>query len=389
MTERVQGRAACSRGSIGRQTRTARGLVASILVTITLAFLVPLASPVLVSPAKAASAAELEFVRLLNEYRQQNGRGTLYISEKASTAAQRHSSDMGKYRFFNHVTQRSDWFGAGATFSTRLAASGYTGWGAIGENIAAGQSTAASVFTAWKNSSGHRANMLNPSYRVVGIGLAYIPGSPFGSYWTTDFGDKIDSSSYNPASPGPFRDVSGVHPHVAAIADLSKAGIINGYQDGTFQPGAPVLRQQFAKMIVLSLALKCTEADVPQFRDVAGTGAATLYPDNFIAAAFRYGITNGTSPSTFSPKNSISRAQVVTMVVRAVEKLYPRALQAPPSGYVAAWRNLGSPHDGTVRKAQYNGLLAGLSLAQLSPTGAMSRAEVAQILYNMEKKVGL
>jgi uncharacterized protein YkwD len=360
----------------------------SALAVLLLALVLPLATPALVSPAKAASAAELEFVRLINEYRQANGRSALLISEKASTAARRHSSDMGTYRFFDHKTIRSSWFAAGSSFSQRLNASGYTGWGAVGENIAAGQSTAAAVFTAWRNSSGHNANMLNPSYRVIGIGLAYVSGSPFGSYWTTDFGDKVDSTAYNPAKPGPFKDVSGVHPNVTAITDLTKEGVISGYTDGTFHPSASVLRMQFAKMIVLALGLPCSEADAVRFRDVAPTGSATLYPDNYIAVAYRKGITNGTSATTYSPKSNISRAQTVTMVVRAVEKLHPGKLQNPPSGYVAAWRNLGAPHDATVRKAQYNGLLAGLPVSQLSPTGAMTRAEVAQILFNMQTKIG-
>jgi hypothetical protein len=320
----------------------------SALAVLLLALVLPLATPALVSPAKAASAAELEFV----------------ISEKASTAARRHSSDMGTYRFFDHKTIRSSWFAAGSSFSQRLNASGYTGWGAVGENIAAGQSTAAAVFTAWRNSSGHNANMLNSSYRVIGIGLAYVSGSPFGSYWTT------------------------VHPNVTAITDLTKEGVISGYTDGTFHPSASVLRMQFAKMIVLALGLPCSEADAVRFRDVAPTGSATLYPDNYIAVAYRKGITNGTSATTYSPKSNISRAQTVTMVVRAVEKLHPGKLQNPPSGYVAAWRNLGAPHDATVRKAKYNGLLAGLPVSQLSPTGAMTRAEVAQILFNMQTKIG-
>src|SRR5438067_700247 len=65
---------------------------------------------------------------------------------------------------------------------------GYALTGSAGENIAAGYAGAQDTFTQWKNSPGHNANMLNGSYRVIGIGRAYVKGSPYGWYWTTDFG---------------------------------------------------------------------------------------------------------------------------------------------------------------------------------------------------------
>jgi uncharacterized protein YkwD len=56
------------------------------------------------------------------------------------------------------------------------------------ENIAYGYSSAQSVFDGCKNSPGHNANMLNPSFKVIGIGYA---GDAH--YWTTDFGGYVDT----------------------------------------------------------------------------------------------------------------------------------------------------------------------------------------------------
>ena len=67
---------------------------------------------------------------------------------------------------------------------------GYNTW--LGENIAAGFSTAQSVFDAWRNSPGHNANMLGANYTAIGIGRSYLAGSPYGWYWTTDFGGVSD-----------------------------------------------------------------------------------------------------------------------------------------------------------------------------------------------------
>jgi hypothetical protein len=49
-----------------------------------------------------------------------------------------------------------------------------------------------------------------------------------------------------------FPDVPVTHPYYQAITDLTARGIIGGYDDGTFGPGDPASRQQFAKMIVLN-----------------------------------------------------------------------------------------------------------------------------------------
>ncbi|MBD2773011.1 hypothetical protein ICL16_13245 [Iningainema sp. BLCCT55] len=53
-----------------------------------------------------------------------------------------------------------------------------------GENVASGYSSAQDVMRGWMNSTGHRANILNPNYREIGIG--YARGNQ--PYWTQTFG---------------------------------------------------------------------------------------------------------------------------------------------------------------------------------------------------------
>jgi len=67
---------------------------------------------------------------------------------------------------------------------------GYHNWRYIGENIAAGDETAAKVFTRWRKSSGHAKNMHNKNFTEIGIGRAYNKSSKYGWYWTTTFGDR-------------------------------------------------------------------------------------------------------------------------------------------------------------------------------------------------------
>lgn len=63
----------------------------------------------------------------------------------------------------------------------------------MGENIASGYSTPNSVMNGWMNSSGHRANILNSSFKSIGITCYYVTGSTYGYYWVQCFGNKVNS----------------------------------------------------------------------------------------------------------------------------------------------------------------------------------------------------
>ena len=68
----------------------------------------------------------------------------------------------------------------------RIAQAGYGGWQRIGENIAAGDRTAESVVAGWLDSPGHRANILKPEYREIGVGVATGEGK-YRIYWVQVF----------------------------------------------------------------------------------------------------------------------------------------------------------------------------------------------------------
>ena len=120
-----------------------------------------------------------------------------------------------------------------------------------------------------------------------------------------------------------FSDVPAGHPYATAINELSSRGIIEGFDDGTFRPNGLVTRQQFAKMICLTLGLTVSEDEPQPFTDLGYNNPSTLYPNDYVAAAWRTGITTGVTPTAFVPGKLIPRCQVVTMTVRAIEKLRP------------------------------------------------------------------
>ncbi len=125
---------------------------------------------------------EGRFFSLINDYRSARGLPTLNRSSILTNASRWMSADMGRHKYFSHVDSK------GRRPSVRMAAFGYTYNTYKGENIGAGHTTADAVFKAWLNSPTHLAVIRDPNYRAIGIGRVYTSGSPYGWYWTTDFG---------------------------------------------------------------------------------------------------------------------------------------------------------------------------------------------------------
>lgn len=136
-----------------------------------------------------ASAEELAVLNLINQYRAQNGLPGLSLSLTLSKAAEYHSLDMAQYNYFSHN------LADGTTWSQNITNHGYTYGTWKGENIAAGHATPQSVFDGWRNSPGHNANMLHPSFTAIGIGLVVQPGTTYTYYWTTTFGGVADQQA--------------------------------------------------------------------------------------------------------------------------------------------------------------------------------------------------
>ena len=121
------------------------------------------------------SSFEREVVRLVNEERAKNGLKPLSENWELSRVARYKSQDMVDNRYFSHTSPTY-----GTPFQM-IRAFGLT-YRTAGENIAYGQRTPQTVVNAWMNSSGHRANILNPSYTQIGVG--YVAN---GHYWTQMF----------------------------------------------------------------------------------------------------------------------------------------------------------------------------------------------------------
>ncbi|MFF8409396.1 CAP domain-containing protein [Streptomyces omiyaensis] len=136
------------------------------------------AAPVTV-PARAGRYVQ-DVIALANDEREKAGCGALRAEPRLARAAQGHADDMAARDYYAHDSPE------GRDGGDRIAASGYD-WSAWGENIHKGPRTPARAMDSWMGSAAHRANILNCSFRDIGVGVALTADGP---WWVQDFGTK-------------------------------------------------------------------------------------------------------------------------------------------------------------------------------------------------------
>jgi hypothetical protein len=182
-----------------------------------------------------------------------------------------------------------------------------------------------------------------------------------------------------------FPDMAG-SPYSVAVDGLAARGIVGGRSDGTFGPSESVMRAQFAKMIDGTMSIQVTEGALAlPFTDMGTNDPTNLYPHDYVAAAFAANITTGTSANTFAPWDPITRAQMITMAVRAANSLAAGKLAPVPAVFSPTIPFFSDIHSPTMNQAESNGLLAGLVgfSASWDPEVHATRGECAQVLWNL------
>lgn len=124
-------------------------------------------------------AAEAAMLKLINRERANHDLPALTLNTKARAVARAYSTDMFARGYFSHLSPE------GKTPFERLKAGGVK-YGSAGENLALAP-TLALAHDGLMKSPGHRANILSPDYRAVGIGI--VDGGLYGLMVTQNFTD--------------------------------------------------------------------------------------------------------------------------------------------------------------------------------------------------------
>ena len=115
--------------------------------------------------AKTDYSKAYEVLKLVNKERRAKGLSQLTMDKSLLNLAMQRSAETWIY--WSHIRPNGqDWYTVGGN-TTQVS----------GENIAYGNLSASKVMEAWMNSSGHRRNILNASFKSMGVGCVYINGS--------------------------------------------------------------------------------------------------------------------------------------------------------------------------------------------------------------------
>ena len=154
----------------------------------------------------------------------------------------------------------------------------------------------------------------------------------------------------------------------AAITFLSGLGIVNGYDDGSYQPEKVVTRAEMAKLLVVALGLEAGASlleGTSSFDDVPTSHWATGY----IAVAVQYGLIKGDGDGNFRPDDTVNYAEVATMVLRAL-------------GYDRVVDKNGTWPTNYLNKANELKIFDEIA-NKFEGTDGATRGTVAQMLWNM------
>lgn len=178
-----------------------------------------------------------------------------------------------------------------------------------------------------------------------------------------------------------FTDVPEEHWASHVIQELSAKQFIKGINDHQFAPAKAVTRAEFTAMLVRVLGLQ-VEGDA-YFEDVD----SDAWYAGAVAAAAKAGIVNGMSSKEFAPNAVIKRQEMAAMAVRAYQSV---AVQQRLLGKQIQFKDVkGSPIwvQEAVQSAYVLGLVKGISDDIFRPQGITTRAESAQVIYNLLKRI--
>ena len=112
---------------------------------------------------------------MVSAYRAQYGLGPVSVDSRLMVAAETQARAMGERDRMGHRVAGS--------LPRRVTRAGYE-WGAAAENLGAGYPSLQAAMAGWRNSSDHRANLLNPNVSEIGVAAVATPsGSKHRSYW--------------------------------------------------------------------------------------------------------------------------------------------------------------------------------------------------------------
>ncbi|MTV25117.1 hypothetical protein FTX61_06755 [Nitriliruptoraceae bacterium ZYF776] len=172
-----------------------------------------------------------------------------------------------------------------------------------------------------------------------------------------------------------FRDVPAGPPHGDNVRCVAAYGIARGSADGTYRPASDVRRDQMASF--LERLLVVAGADLPDDPPDAFSDDDGSVHERAIDRLAAIGVVQGRDDGTFRPAVPVTRAQMASFLVRALEHALERDLDAPPSRFADT---AGSVHARAIDVAAHLGIALGRTPTRFAPGEDVRRDQMASFL---------
>ena len=180
-----------------------------------------------------------------------------------------------------------------------------------------------------------------------------------------------------------FSDLKNVNWAKDYIEYLAKKGIVSGVGDNKFDPDSSVTREQFVKMIVMSLNLNDETAEV-QLSDVKEND----WYYSFVATAIKLGIINGISEDLFGAGSFVTRQDMCVMLERAIFIKNPDWQKDAEFVSFDDDNQIAQYAKNAVSKMKAANIVNGMGDNIFAPNSYMTRAQAAKVLCLMLEQVG-
>ncbi len=184
-------------------------------------------------------------------------------------------------------------------------------------------------------------------------------------YYKVSYGDVDDTAWYS-----------------EAIGFIAARDIASEIADKSFSPNALLTRGQFITMLLRAYGISAEIDLQDNFSDAGDT-----YYTGYLAAAKRLGISNGAGAEMFVPEGIITRQEMFTMLYRALKILNQLPDNTSDNGF-SEFTDSNSVAT-YAKEAMANLVEAGIingNQGKLEPTATVTRAEIAQVLFNLLSK---
>ncbi len=203
---------------------------------------------------------------------------------------------------------------------------------------------------------------------------SYNPATGMVAFATTHFSDY--AVGYNPVS---FNDVAEGAWYNKAVGFIAARGITTGTGSENFSPEARLTRGEFIVMMMRGYGIAPDTALANNFSDAGNT-----YYTGYLAAAKQLGISGGVGNNMFAPGKAITRQEMFTMLYNAL-KVIDRLPQGNSGKSLSSFRDAGQiaswAKDAMTLMVE-TGTVGGNN-GMLTPISTATRAEMAQVLYNL------